>query len=55
VDEAVVRAGLVGHPPRRDSRSADVDEQPLGRVEERLLGLVPWAYDRLRHLTYAFD
>ena len=43
VDEAVVRPGLLGHPPRRDPGCADVDEQPLGRVEERLLGLVSWA------------
>ena len=38
VDEAVVDAGLLGEPARRDAGVADVDEQPLGRVEERLLG-----------------
>ena len=43
VDEAVVRAGLLGHAPRRDPGRAHLDEQPLGGVEERLLGLVSWA------------
>ena len=38
VDEAVVDARLLGQPPRRDPGVADLDEQPLGRVEERLLG-----------------
>ena len=38
VDEAVVDAGLLGQPPRRDARVAGVDEHALGRVEERLLG-----------------
>ena len=34
---------------------ADLDEQALGGVEERLLGLVSGAYGDLRHTTYAFD
>ena len=34
---------------------ADLDEQPLGGVEERLLGLVSWTHDRLRHMTNTFD
>ena len=55
VDETVVRAGLLGDPPRRDSGRADLDEQPLGGVEERLLGLVPWADVRLSHSTNTFD
>ena len=55
VDEAVVRAGFIGHPPRRDTRRVDLAEQPFGGVEERLLGLVSWAYGWLRHSTYAFD
>ena len=38
VDEAVVDARLLGEPARRDARVADVDEQPLGGVEQRLLG-----------------
>jgi hypothetical protein len=38
VDEAVIEARLFGKPSRRDAGVADVDEQPLGRVEERVLG-----------------
>jgi len=36
VDETVVDARLLGEAPRRNSRVADVDEQPLGGVEQRL-------------------
>jgi hypothetical protein len=55
MDEAVVGPGLVGHPTRGDLCCADVDEQPLGGVEEGLLGLVSAANGDLRHTTYAFD
>ena len=55
VDEAVVHPGLLGDPPRRDPGCADLDEQPLGGVEERLLGLVSWANRNLRHSTYTCD
>jgi hypothetical protein len=37
VDETVVDAGLLGEAPRRDTRIADLDQEPLGRVEERFL------------------
>jgi hypothetical protein len=40
VDEALVGAGLLREAARGDARVAGVDEQPLGRVEERLFGLV---------------
>ena len=55
VDEAVVRAGLLGDAPRRDPGRAHLDEQPLGGVEQRLLGLVSWTHARVRHTTYTFD
>ena len=55
VDEAVVRPGLLGNSPRRDACRADLDEQPLGGVEQRLLGLGSGAIGNLRHSTYAFD
>ena len=51
VDEAVIRAGLVGHAPRRDPGRAHLDQEPLGGIEERLLGLVAWASLCLRHST----
>ena len=51
MDEAVVRAGLLRDPPRRDPGRADLDEQSFGGVEERLLGLVSGAYRGLRHTT----
>jgi hypothetical protein len=37
VDEAVVDPGLLGEPTGRDAGVADVDEQLLRRVEERIL------------------
>jgi hypothetical protein len=40
VDEALVGLGRLREPARGDTRVADVDEQPLGGVEERLFGLV---------------
>jgi hypothetical protein len=36
VDETVIDARLLGEPPRRNSRVANVDEQPLRGVEQRL-------------------
>ena len=41
VDEAVVDAGLLREAPGRDAGVADLDEQPLRRVEELVLGLRP--------------
>jgi hypothetical protein len=38
VDEAVVDAGFLGQPPGGDPGGADLYEQPLGRVEQGLLG-----------------
>ena len=38
VDEALVGARLRGQPARGDPGVPDLDEQPLGRVEERLGG-----------------
>jgi hypothetical protein len=40
VDEALVGLGRLGERACRDAGVADVDEQPLGGVEERLFGLV---------------
>jgi hypothetical protein len=40
VDEALVGLCCVGERPRGDAGVADVDEQPLGSVEERFFGLV---------------
>ena len=34
----MVDARLLGEAPRRDPRVADLDEQPLGGVQQRLLG-----------------
>jgi len=36
MDEAVVDARLFGELTRRDVRIPDADEQPFGRIEERL-------------------
>jgi hypothetical protein len=41
VDEPVVGARLLGEPARRDPGVADVDQQALGGVEERLFGPGP--------------
>ena len=41
VDEAVIRPGLLGDLAGCDPARADLDEQPLSGVEERLLRLVP--------------
>jgi hypothetical protein len=51
----VVRPRLPCDLPRREAACADLDEQPLGGVEQRLLGLVPSPCRNLSHLTYAFD
>ena len=51
MDEAVIRSRLFRDPPRRDPARADLDEQPLGGIEQRLLGLVAWAGFSLRHTT----
>jgi hypothetical protein len=48
VDEPVVRARLLGECAGRDAGVADADEEALGGVEERLLGLLP-GYRRWRH------
>jgi hypothetical protein len=40
VHEALVGSGGLGKAARGDAGVADVDEQPLGGVEERLFGLV---------------
>ena len=40
VHEAVVGPCLLGEPARRDARMADRDQQALGSVEERLLGVL---------------
>jgi hypothetical protein len=37
VDEAVIDPGLLGEAPRRDAGVADLDKQPLGSVEQRVL------------------
>ena len=37
VDKAVVDSRFLGQPPRGDAGVADLDEQPLGGVEESLL------------------
>jgi hypothetical protein len=55
MDEAVVHAGFFRDPPRRDPGRADLDEQPLSGVEERLLGVVSRTNGNLRHLAYTFD
>jgi hypothetical protein len=55
VDETMVGPRLLGHPPRRDAGGADLDEQALGRVEQRLLGLVAWAIRWFSHSTYTID
>ena len=55
VDEAVVRSRRRGHLPRRDPRRTDIDEQPLRRVQERLLGVMSRACHYLRHPYKSFD
>jgi len=39
VDEAVVDTRFFGELAGRDVRIADADQQPFGRVEQRLFGL----------------
>ena len=55
VDEAVIRPGLLGDLAGCDPARADLDEQPLSGVEERLLRLVPGTDRWLRHTHKSFD